>query len=226
MKDLKAYIAEFVGTFALVLIGVGAVCNGNRQYFDWLGIALAHGLVYAAMVSATAALSGGHLNPAVTLGACIGGKLAPRHAAGYLVAQLVGAVLAGLVCVTVLGKDAVSTATPDLGRDVTMGTGIAVESLLTFFLVFVMFGTTLDPRGPKVGGLAVGLVVAACMLFGGPITGAALNPARALGPAVASMHLTGQLVYWIGPLLGGAAAGLLYGRLLILPDPSGPPLRK
>ena len=224
MKDFKAILAELIGTFLLVLIAVGAVHNANRQHMDLLGLALAQGLAVAAMVSAVGVVSGGHLNPAVTFGALIGGKIEAGRAAAYIVAQLVGSVAAGLVCLLIFDKGATSAATPDLGQKVTMGIGILTEGLLTFFWVFVMFGTVLDPRAPKLGGLAVGFVVAVGVLFAGPITGAAMNPARALGPGLVSGHLTNHMVYWLGPMLGGAIAGLLCGRFLIKPEPPVPAL--
>jgi len=98
----------------------------------------------------------------------------------------------------------------------------ALVLILTFFLVFVVYGTAVDPRGPKIGGLAIGFTVTVDILFGGPLTGAAMNPARTFGPALASGHWHNHLVYWIGPLLGGALAGLVYGRGLIRPAPDAP----
>ena len=218
MKELKACLAEMIGTFALVLISVGAIYNANHQQMDLLGIALAYGLAVGVMVSATAAISGGHLNPAVSFGAFIGGRMEMTQAARYIVAQLVGAAAAGFVCVVILGKGVVSTATPNLGNEVSTGAAILVETTLTFFLMFVMMGTVMDARAPKIGGLAVGLAAAMGVLFGGPLTGAAMNPARAFGPALAGSHWANQAVYWIGPMLGAALAGAIYGRFLIRPD--------
>ncbi|MFA6563089.1 MAG: aquaporin [Verrucomicrobiia bacterium] len=218
MKDLKACLAEMFGTFALVFTSIGAIYNANHQQMDLLGIALAYGLATAAMVSATVAVSGGHLNPAVSFGAFLAGRMGFAQTARYIVAQLAGAALAGFICVTVFSTGVVSTATPNLGKDVSIGTAILVEAALTFLVVFAMFGTVMDARGPKLGGLCVGLVVAAGVLFGQPLTGAAMNPARAFGPAVVSGHLANHAVYWIGPMLGAALAGVIYGRFLILPD--------
>jgi MIP family channel proteins len=218
MKDLKSCFAELIGTFVLVLIGIGAIHSANQQHIDLLGTALAYGLAVAAMISATATISGGHLNPAVTCGALIGGKLNAPQALCYIVAQLIGAVFAGLLCVAIFGKGAVGVATPDLGKDITTGTAILVEAVLTFIWAGAFFGSLADPRAARLGGLAVGLAVAAGVVFGGPITGAAMNPARALGSGVASLHLTNHLVYWFGPLLGGLAAGVVFGRFLIVPD--------
>ena len=218
MKDLKAYLVEMIGTFALVLISIGAIHNANHQQMDLLGIALAYGLTTAAMVSATAALSGGHLNPAITFGAFIGGRIDIMQAVRYIIAQLVGATTASFLCLAIMEKGAVSMATPDLGPNVDIGTALLVEATLTFLLTFVMFGTVMDSRGPKIGGLAVGLVVAAGVLFGQPLTGAAMNPARAFGPAIAGSHMINQSVYWIGPMLGAALAGAIYGQFLIRSD--------
>jgi MIP family channel proteins len=222
MNDLKAYIAELVGTFALIFIGVGAIYNANHQHMDLLGIALAQGLTIGVLVSATMAISGGHLNPAITFGALVGGKISASRAVGYVISQLIGATAAGFLCNVILGVDATSAGTPDLGKDVSTGIGILVEAVLTFFLVFVMFGTAIDARAPKIGGLAIGFTVALDVLFGGPLTGAAMNPARTFGPALASGHWANHVVYWIGPLLGGAAAGLIYGRFLIVPPQPAP----
>jgi aquaporin TIP len=218
MKELKACLAELIGTFALVFISIGAIHHANQQQMDLLGIALAYGLAVAAMVSATVAISGGHLNPAISFGACLGGRLEMKQAIRYIASQLAGAVLAGFICAAILEKGAVSTATPDLGKDVSTGTAILVEATLTFLLMFAMFGTVIDSRAPKLGGLVVGLVTAMGVLFGGPLTGAAMNPARAFGPAFAGSHWSNHAVYWIGPMLGAALAGGLYGWFLIRKD--------
>jgi len=214
-KLLKQCVAEFIGTFALILVGVGAIHHLGDVPGGLLGIALAHGLTIAVMVSATAAISGGHLNPAVTFGVWIGGKVDFKTLLNYWIAQLAGATAAGVLCVNLLGIAATAGGTPDLGKDFGAGRGIVVEAVLTFFLVFVVYGTAVDARAPKIGGLAIGLTVALDILFGGPLTGAAMNPARTFGPALASGHWNNHLVYWLGPLLGGALAGVVYGRFLI-----------
>jgi MIP family channel proteins len=217
---LKPCAAEFIGTFTLIFIGVGAIYNDPGL----LGVALAHGLAIAVMVSATGAISGGHLNPAVTLGLLVGKQIDLRRAIAYWAAQLLGAFAAGVLLVNLLGAGiqsgaaAVAHGTPDLGGGVGPIRGIIIEAVLTFFLVFVVYGTAVDARAPKTGGLAIGLTVALDILFGGPLTGAAMNPARTFGPALASAHWNNHLVYWIGPMLGGALAGLIYGRFLIQQD--------
>lgn len=213
-------LAEFIGTFALIFVGVLAIVHGGGNLTS---IALAHGLAIAVMVSATAAISGGHLNPAVTLGLMIGGKVRPALAAGYLLAQCAGALAAAAILLPVVGPDGLAAGTPAPGAHGTppqtysLGVVILVEAVLTFFLAFVVYGTAVDPRAPKVGGLFIGLTVALDICAGGPITGTAMNPARHLGPALLSGdsgHLALIWVYWLGPILGGLAAGLIYPRCL------------
>ena len=219
----KQCLAELIGTFALIFIGVGAIYHlgGIEKNGGLLGIALAHGLTIAVMVSATAGISGGHLNPAVTFGLLLGDKISLKSSLAYWVAQLLGATAAGYLLLFVfqgqpdLASKIVANGTPDLGVATTVAQGILIEAVLTFFLVFVVFGSAVDSRAPKIGGLAIGLTVALDILFGGPLTGAAMNPARTFGPALASGHWNHHFVYWIGPLLGGGLAGLVYGRFLI-----------
>ncbi|MEO1340123.1 MAG: MIP family channel protein, partial [Cyanobacteria bacterium J06635_13] len=217
--DYKALIAEFIGTFALIFIGVSTIAASEigGGSAGLVGIALGHGLTIAVMVSATAAISGGHLNPAVTFGAWLARKINSRNALGYILAQCLAALLAAsLVSLTVphavLSKIAMGTPAPGTGVPVTMA--LMMEIVLTFFLVFVVFGTAIDGRAPKMGGLFVGLTVTFDILAGGPISGAAMNPARYLGPALVSGNLEFFWLYWIGPLAGGAIAGLLYYHVL------------
>lgn len=213
--NYKALIAEFIGTFALIFIGVSTIAASeiNDSATGLLGIALGHGLTIAVMVSATAAISGGHLNPAVTFGAWLANKIDRTNALGYLASQCLAALLAAnLLKLTIphaaLEKVAMGTPAPGTGVPVLMA--LTMEVVLTFFLVFVVFGTAIDGRAPKVGGLFVGLTVTFDILAGGPISGAAMNPARYLGPALTSGDLQYFWLYWLGPLLGGAIAALLY----------------
>lgn len=220
---LKQCVAEFVGTFALIFIGVGVIANHSNLNSNagLLAVALAHGLTIAVMVSATGAISGGHLNPAVTFGLLVGGKIDVKRSAAYWVSQLAGAILAAAMVAWLLGsadvsgKDLVFKGTPAVGKGSTGIQSIGIEAVLTFFLVFVVYGSAVDSRAPKIGGLAIGLTVALDILFGGPFTGAAMNPARTFGPAIIGQQWDHHYVYWIGPLLGGAVAGLIYGRFLI-----------
>jgi MIP family channel proteins len=206
MNKLSPCIAEAIGTFALIFIGIGAI-HANPGL---LGVALAHGLTIAVMVSATGHISGGHLNPAVTLGAFVGGKIELKDAIRYWVSQLIGATVAAFVCLGLLGRIGVIDGTPQLGGGTSPLAGIVIEAITTFFLVFVVYGTAIDARGPKIGGLAIGLTIALDILFAGPLTGGAMNPARVFGPALAVSFWSTHYVYWVGPLLGGAAAGWVY----------------
>jgi MIP family channel proteins len=222
----KQCAAEFIGTFALIFVGVGAIYHNAGL----LAVALAHGLTIAVMVSATGGISGGHLNPAVTFGLLVGGKVDFRTTIAYWISQLAGASVAGFILLFLftnqidpqkggsLAQTIVASGTPDLAaKGVSAFDGVLIEAILTFFLVFVVYGTAVDARAPKIGGLAIGLTVTLDILFGGPFTGAAMNPARTFGPALASGHWANQWIYWVGPLLGGALAGIVYGRWLIKP---------
>ena len=222
-KLLKQCVAEFVGTFALIFIGVGVIANhaNLNNNAGLLAVALAHGLTIAVMVSATGGISGGHLNPAVTFGLLVGGKIGPKKASAYWLAQLAGGIVAAAMVGMLLqspeipGKEIIAKGTPALGKGATGFQSIGIEAVLTFFLVFVVYGSAEDARAPRIGGLAIGLTVALDILFGGPLTGAAMNPARTFGPAIIGGRWDHHYVYWVGPLLGGAIAGLVYGRFLI-----------
>jgi len=215
----KALVAECIGTFALIFVGVGAIAADHVMggTSGLVGIALAHGLTIAVMVSATGAVSGGHLNPAVTIGALLGKKISGANAIGYIIAQCLGGIIAAFVITLVVPVNtlsAVGMGTPALGKDVTIGQGLVAEIVLTFFLVFVVFGTAMDARAPKVGGLFIGLTVALDILVGGPVTGAAMNPARHLGPAIFGGGLDHLWLYWVGPITGGALAAITYHSVL------------
>ena len=210
-------LAEFIGTLALILIGAGSIC-ANRVSdgaVGLVGIALAHGLTIAVMVTAVGHISGGHLNPAVTIGVWVARKISTREALIYWVAQLAGGLAGALLLVWVFDEGTragVHLGTPALGPGVLPIQGLLFELLATFLLVFVVFATAIDPRGAfkMVGGFAIGMVVTFDILAGGPITGAAMNPARSFGPAVVSNFWTDHWVYWLGPLTGGLLAGALY----------------
>lgn len=214
----NALVAEFIGTFALIFIGVGAIAAGHIVNAPGLvGVALAHGLTIAVMVSATAAISGGHLNPAVTFGAWVAKKIGSSDAVAYIVAQCLGAIVAAMLIKLALPIEALSAVamgTPALGSGITVSQGLVTEIVLTFFLMFAVYGTAIDARAPKVGGLFIGLTVTLDILVGGPITGAAMNPARHLGPALMGGGLDNTLLYWAGPLIGSSLAALVYRTFL------------
>lgn len=213
----KALVAEFIGTFTLIFIGVGAIAANQMTggSVGLTGVALAHGLAIAVMISATAATSGGHLNPAVTIGLLTAGKIDAKSAAGYVISQCLGAITAAFLITVVLPMEvlkAINMGTPAPGMVNGTCSVIIVEAILTFFLVFVVYGTAVDKRAPKVGGLFIGLTVALDILMGGPVTGAAMNPARHLGPALLGGGLENIWMYWLGPVIGGVLAAQIYKR--------------
>jgi aquaporin Z len=216
----RRLVAEALGTFGLVFIGCAAVLASSFPGANYgvLGIAIAHAIVLSVMVTSTMNISGGHLNPAVTISLLSVGRISPVSAAAYIVAQLAGAIF-GAFLVKILfpaGVVAVSTlGTPALAANLTLGPAIAIEAVLTFFLVSAVFGTAIAPDAPKVGGFGIGLVLLFDILVGGPLTGAAMNPARAFGPAIVSGNLVAQPVWWIGPILGGIVAAQLWERVLL-----------
>jgi MIP family channel proteins len=220
-------VAEFVGTFALIFFGAGSICadqylrtSSNGQIgLGLLGIALAHGLAIGIMVTSLGHISGGHFNPAITIGFWVTRKLSTFDTVAYWIAQLAGGVTAAYLLrrlpVDVWGP--VQLGTPSLASGISRANGMIFEGIMTFFLVFVVFATAVDERGAfdKVAGFAIGLTITMGALFGGPFTGAALNPARAFGPALASNHWANHGVYWIGPMAGGIVAGWLYDTLFL-----------
>ena len=209
-------VAEAVGTFLFFFVGMGAVVMGSHTGDGGgglVGVALAHGLALAVLVSALGPISGGHFNPAVTLGVWITGRIDATRAGVYVAAQLLGGLAAGLALRLVFPESSwepVALGTPAIGDGITVVGAIVIEAVLTVLLLMAVFGTAIDRRAPKIGGLAIGLAVAADILMGGPLTGAAMNPARWFGPAVASGTFADWYVWWIGPLLGAAIAALIY----------------
>jgi MIP family channel proteins len=220
MRDSwRHFVAEFIGTFALVFVGSAAIIHSRvtGSPTGLIEVAFAHGLILAVMVSALMRISG-HFNPAVTLAMLATRRIDPIMAALYVIAQLLGAIVAGYALKFAF-SEATFTATRGGGLtialDVTGGQAFLVEAIATFFLVFVVFGTAVDLRGPKIGGLAVGFVVAADIFAIGPMTGGSMNPARSFGPAVASGIYEAQLLYFTAPIVGGLIAGLLYEYLFM-----------
>jgi MIP family channel proteins len=210
-------IAEVVGTFTLIFIGAGAiiVLQGASDGGALVGVALAHGLAIATMVSAVGHVSGGHFNPAVTVAAWATRRMSSGGAILYVIAQLVGGVLGALALRGFMPSELwepVALGTPQVSPVLSDWQAIALEAVLTFFLVWVVFATALDPEGAfgKIAGLAIGFVITMDILAAGPLTGAAMNPARSFGPALVSGEFTGLWVYVLGPVIGGTVAALLY----------------
>jgi MIP family channel proteins len=220
MRDAwRHFVSEFIGTFALVFVGSAAIIHSRvtGSATGLIEVAFAHGLILAVMVSALMRVSG-HFNPAVTLGLLVTRRIEAMMAALYIVAQLLGAIAAGYA-LKLAFSDATFVATRGGGLtialDVTGGQAFLVEAIATFFLVFVVYGTAVDLRGPKIGGLAVGFVVAADILAIGPMTGGSMNPARSFGPAVATGIYEAQLLYFTAPIVGGLVAALVYEFLFM-----------
>src|ERR1039458_9190265 len=218
--------AEFVGTFTLVFIGAGSICADHflGGSVGLLGIAAASGLAYAVMVTALGHISGAHLNPAVTVGFWVTRRFGTLDAICYGIAQRLGATAAAYLIKVIIPDTiwaAAALGVPTLQPDFTRTRGMALEAVLTFFLVFVFFATAVDASGAfnKIAGFAIGLAVTMGTFFGGPFTGAAMSPARALGPALAAPHWQNQGVYWVGPLFGGMLAAFLYDRFFLGEQP-------
>jgi MIP family channel proteins len=211
-----AVITEGVGTFLFFFVGMGAAVLATPDSGGLVQVALAHGLVLAVLVSALGPVSGAHFNPAVTFAVWISGNLDSRRAAAYVLAQLIGGIAAGMALASIYPIDT-GLGLPTLGEGVDSLEGALIEGVLTVILLIAVFGTAIDPRAAKVGGLAIGFAVAADIMMGGPLTGAAMNPARWLGPAITTGDLSNAHVWILGPLVGGAFAALFY-RFRLLPE--------
>ena|SRR5215472_11138450 len=225
-KLAQKLIAEFVGTFVLALVSIGAICADQyliamgKPGFGVLGIALAYGMAVAVMIAALGHASDGHFNPAVTIGLWVTRRLGSIDTILRWAAQLLGA-LAGAYAIKVLVSDSiwgqVALGTPALAPDFTRTHTMALEGATAFLWVFVFFATLPDTNATSTiaTGIAVGLTVTMCTLFAYPFTGAAMNPARAFGPALASRHWANHGVYWVGPLFGGILAAFIYDRCFL-----------
>jgi aquaporin Z len=224
---LRRGVAEFIGTFALIFIGAGAAAFARIE----VDYAIANGFVIAVMVSAFGFISGGHFNPAVTLGFLVTRRIAPLLAVWYWLVQFGGAAAAALLLKWVFPatvENSGNLGVPALGQGVTSGPGVVIEAVLTFFLVTVVFATAVDPRGAfkQISGLAIGFTIVFGVMMGAPYTGAAINPARAFGPQLVGDHWAHWWVWYVGPFAGGVIAACLYELLYLRPTepaPVGPP---
>jgi len=215
---LRRGTAEFIGTFTLVFVAGGAIMVGSGGL---IGVAVAQGLAIAVMVTALAHISGGHFNPAITLGFVATQRIRMRLALIYWLMQFAGAVAASLLLWWIFPKEAIAPArlgAPLLHPSVGSGAGMALEAIMTFFLVLAVFATAVDERGSfrAVAGFGIGLVVTMDILTGGPLTGAAINPARAFGPQlVYNVWESYTWIFYVGPFAGGVIAALLYEYLFL-----------
>jgi aquaporin Z len=218
----KRVVAELFGTFVFVLVGAGSAVTsayiGLNPALSLLVAALANGVGLAVAVSSTMGISGGHLNPAVSVSLAIGRKFKAIELVPYIIAQLLGSIFASYILLFLLPHPYVEVTkigSPSLSQNITVSQGILLEAVMTFVLVLAVYGTAVDQRGPKIGGFGIGLAVLVDVLLGGPLTGAAMNPARAMGPMIVSDFLPSYwYIYWVGPLLGGIVAGLTYRYLM------------
>lgn len=219
---MKRYVAEFIAVFFLVFVGTAAIVADQhlavvqlRDTFGVLGVALAHGLALALAIAAVGRISGGHVNPAISIAFYVARRLSLKDLGGYIAAQLLGALVASLMVMQLFPQQivqSVASGVPGLGEGVTSLQGGLIEVILTFMLVFVFWGTAVDPKGPKsIAPLAIGLAVTFDILAGGPFTGGAMNPARWFGPAVVSNTFAAESIVWIlGPIIGALIASTAY----------------
>jgi MIP family channel proteins len=220
MRDpVRHFVAEFVGIFALVFVGGASImaAQATGMGSGLIAAALAHAIILAVLVSATMRISG-HFNPAVTIGFLAARRIEPVMAGIYIAAQLTGAILAAYALKALLPAQLVEATRiggQSVAAEISMGQAIGLEAICTFMLVFVIFGTAVDPKAPRIAGLAIGATIGAGILAIGPFTGGSFNPARSFGPAVASGIFEAQAVYWIGPIVGAVAAALIYDFLFI-----------
>lgn len=243
---LRRGFAEFVGTFTLIFIGAGSILtlttvlqpaiHNSQDQGVWGGltlvsVALAHGLAIAVMVSAVGHISGGHFNPAVTLGFLVTRRIAGTLALVYWSMQFLGATAAAALLRWFFAeqpRQLTNLGAPGLGSGIDHWQGLVIEIILTFLLVWVIFATAVDPGGTfkSIAGLAIGLTITVDVLMGGPLTGAALNPARAFGPELLSRHWTDAWVWYAGPFIGAVLGACAYEWLYLRPSapiPVGPP---
>lgn len=221
----RELIVEFIGVFTLCFAGIGAIVATGGDNLVTIG--LAHGLAIGLMVAAAGHISGGHYNPAVTVGLLLANRVTVGKALSYIPVQLAGGVVGALAVKAAFpdaDTDAVTLGVPAILEDLRWGSAFVAELIMTFFLMFVIFGVAVDSRGPRgIAGLAIGLTITMDIYVGGPLTGAAMNPARAFGPALVQNAWDDQWLYWLAPIAGAAIAATLYQYVLLpagetLPD--------
>jgi MIP family channel proteins len=220
-------LAEFIGTFAFVFIGAGAaaVVGDGVGLPGIVAIALAHGLTIMVFAFAYGSVSGAHMNPAVTVGVLAAGAMRLGEAAGYIVSQLIGGIAGALFLSTVLGGTGTGLGTPALAHDLALGAttltitpaqGFMIEAILAFFLVTVVLSTAVAGRAGNLAPLAIGMTLTLNIIMGGALTGAAFNPARALGPMVVTGNFTDVWLYMAAPIVGAVVAAMLHIGLVRL----------
>jgi MIP family channel proteins len=220
-NTIRNFVAEFVGTFALVFIGSGAIMMANRSNSPagLAMVALAHGIILSVMVAALIDVSGAQFNPSVTIGLLVGRRIAPLLAGVHIAAQLVGGIAAAYVLSMTVPQELFAQSRgggQSIALDITLGQAVTLEVIATFFLMFVIYGVAVSRERPLgIAGFAIGLTIAADILAIGPLTGASMNPARSLGPAVASGVFEGQIAYWVGPIVGAVLAAIVWEFVIL-----------
>jgi aquaporin TIP len=214
---LKNSVVEFVGTFALIFVGAGSIIATGGQ--NLVAIALAHGLAIGLMVAAAGHISGGVYNPALTVGLMAARRIPVGRGVYYIVAQLVGATVAALALKVLFAPAAIAAVnlgTPAVGLGVSGGAAVLAEIIMTFFLMYSVFGVAVDLRGARaIAGLVIGLTITMDIFVGGGLTGAAMNPARWFGPAVVQGAFDNWWIYWVAPIVGAVIAALLWNELYL-----------
>ena len=211
---LKQCFAEFIGTFALVFAGCGAIIVHQLypQGLSNLAIPIVFGSVISVMIYAVGHISGAHFNPAVTIAFSVSRHFPPKKVVGYVTAQISGAMFASFLQWLFF-----SNMNQDFGVTQTVlpsYSALGFEMILTFFLMFVIISVATDTRAVgEMAGLAIGTTVMMCAFFGGPITGASMNPARSIAPAVFSGDFTGLWIYILGPIIGASLGAIVYQKI-------------
>lgn len=224
---LKAALAEFISTLIFVFAGEGSgmafaklTSDASTTPAGLVAVALAHGLGLFVAVAVGANISGGHVNPAVTFGALVGGHITLLRGILYWIAQLLGATVACLLLKYTTGG--LTTSAFSLSSGVGVGNAVVFEIVMTFGLVYTVYATAVDPKKGTLGTIApicIGFIVGANILAGGAFDGASMNPARAFGPALVSWTWEHHWIYWVGPLVGGGLAGVIY-ELFMISEPT------
>ncbi|KAK7852741.1 aquaporin TIP1-2 [Quercus suber] len=227
---LKAALAEFISVLIFVFAGEGSGMAFNKLTDDGsttpaglVAAALAHAFALFVAVAIGANISGGHVNPAVTFGAFLGGHITLIRGILYWIAQLLGSVVACLLLKFSTGG--LTTSAFSLSSDVTVWNAVVFEIVMTFGLVYTVYATAVDPKKGNIGiiaPIAIGFIVGANILVGGAFDGASMNPAVSFGPAVVSWSWDNHWVYWVGPLIGSAIAALIYEFIFISPNTHEP----
>ena len=203
--NTRSLVAEFIGTFALIFIGAGALAIGGNL----LEVGLAHSLVVIGFIYAYGHISDTHINPAITLGLLIAGEIQFVTAIGYWIVQFLGGIFGAVLLNTLLPNPG-DLGVTILSEGVSPVQGLVIEIILTFFLANTIFNTAVSGKAGNFAGLAVGLTLMFCILMGGPLTRASLNPSRTLGPAIVSGNYADIWLYFVGPCVGAILAALLY----------------